>query len=158
VHQYSEIYFFTHGDGRVVQFGPSDHLQVWRSMGPGKAHELLAAYNYRCFHSPGPGDVFREDDLETALKGAFIVNVVNRAETLEEVERRLERAEQIVGLPWNALFANCQDDLSWIVTGKASSFQRDSLVGVAIGIGLLAFLPTVVDAITRPQRRRRTRR
>jgi len=146
-----DIYTFEHSNGYVVSFGAGCHLRVWRNI-PGAAHELLTAHSSRCFHSPGPGDVFREGDLAIALQGARVVEVISRAETLDEADRRTDRAMQIVGKPWNALFANCQDCLSWIVTGKASSFQRDSLIGAAFGIGILAFLPAVVDALTRPKR------
>jgi hypothetical protein len=160
MHQYSALYYFTNADDNrtVVTFGPGDRLRVWRSWLPGPAHELLAAYNGCCLHSPGPGDAFRQGDLETSLRSAVFVQVVSRADTLEEMQRRIGRAVQIVGVPWNLLFSNCQDCLSWIVTGEAKSFQRDAAVGATIGIGFLVLFTAVVNTPSQPRRRRGTRR
>ena len=138
-HPYSTVYGFRHTDGRVVRFGPGDHLRVWRNI-PGPAHELLSAFNDRCLHSPGPGDMFREDTLAVALQGVRVLEVINRAKTLAEAQRRIERGLRIVGLPWNAVSANCQDTLTWIVTGTASSYQREALVGAVVAIGLCGLL------------------
>jgi hypothetical protein len=142
MHSFSMPYSFRNGDGNVVHFGPGDHLRAWRSI-PGPAHELLAAYSDRCFHSPGQGDGFREDSLEVALEGVRVLQVITPAETLGEAQRRINRGLQIVGQPWNLWFANCQDCLSWIVTGNASSFQREAAVGAAIGLAFLGFLAAV---------------
>jgi len=153
-HPYSEAYVFNNSDGTVVRFGPGDHLRAWRNI-PGPAHDLLAAFNNRCLHSPGSGDVFREDALVASLDGVRVLEVVSRAETLEEVDRRLNRGLNITGLPWT-VFANCQDPLSWIVTGRASSYQRDAAVVAVVGVGfglLLAF-----NSSEAPKRQRRRTR
>jgi hypothetical protein len=158
MHEYSEAYTFTHANGAVIRFGPGDAMRVWRSVGLGPAHELLAAYDGRCYHSPGPGDVFREGDLDAVFRGAVVVQVIHtRAESLEEVAERLARAKKIEGTRWDARFSTCQDCISWIVTGKASSFQRDALVGAALGIGFLALVVMALNTPVRPQRRRRNR-
>lgn len=143
---HAELYSFTHSDGQVVEFGAGDHLRVWRNI-PGPAHELLAAYNGRCFHSPGPGDAFVDDDLADALNGARVVEVVSRAENIAEADRRIERALQIIGKPWDALFSNCQDTVSWIVTGKAESFQRDAVLGLALGFSLLVLVGAAISTL-----------
>ena len=123
-----------------IGFGPGDHLQIWRSPGPGPAHEILVSYDRRCFHSPGPNEAFCEDSLDEVLRGAVIVAVIHRAETAEVADLRIARARLILGVPWDFWRANCQDTTSWIVTGNTSSFQREAivvllLIAVFLGIG-----------------------
>jgi hypothetical protein len=158
MHEYSHAYSFRHSNGAVVLFGPGDALRVWRSLTPGVAHELLAAHENRCYHSPGPGDVFREGDLETVLCGAVVVQVIyTRAESLDEADERIARAKAIEGTRWDGLFTTCQDTVSWIVTGVARSFQREALFGAALGLGLLGLVGLALKPPTRPPRRRRAR-
>ena len=151
------IYSFRHENGIVVRFGPGAHVRIWRSLLPGPAHEILTAHNNRCFHSPGPGDVFREDDLQSVLRGAIVVQVVSHAESPNEVTWRINRALMIVGQEWDLLFANCQDTLSWITTGEAKSFQRDAAIGAALGIGLLGLIGAAISSPNRTRRRRSRR-
>ena len=58
-------------------------LNPWRSTNLSAAHELLAGGAGRCFHSPGPRDVFREDELDQVLRDVLILEVLSRATTTE---------------------------------------------------------------------------
>ena|ERR1700722_9218486 len=146
---------FRNPDGTERQFGASAHLRT-RKTDFGKAHDIWVAPNGKCFHSPGPGDYFREDDLESALKGAKWLFVISYATTYGAFQEQFKRAESIVGLPWSLPSANCQHTVSWVTTGKAESFQW----GALLGLGLVVGLPVAVAALNQPpkRRRRRTRR
>ena len=74
--------------------------------------------------------------MASLLAGAFIVEVVSHSLTVEEINARIRRARGIQGLPWDFLSSNCQDTMSWIVTGKGGSFQRDALIGFGLALGV----------------------
>jgi hypothetical protein len=42
--------------------------------------------------------------------------------------------------------ANCQHTISWIISGKASSFQRDAALGLVAGLALLLVVATAAEA------------
>lgn len=117
--------------GRHIWAGA--HLRVWRGV---IAHDLLVGYRSSCFHSPGPGESFREDDLTWVVKNDNWLEVVSHAANEMEVSLRSERARSLKGWVWDALASNCQDTLSWITTGRVRSFQRDA----ALALGLAGFM------------------
>ena len=147
-----DVYFFLNPGGSLVVYGPGSHLRAWRSSTIGTAHELIAGTSGCCFHSPGPGEVFREDRLDQVLRGVVILEVLNRAQTIEEAVRRIARARSIVGLPWHLLVANCQHTMSWVVTGKAESFQ---LQGVVLLLALPLLTALAMQAFERNGHSRR---
>ena len=148
------MYRFRNPDGTLLEFGPGAHLRTWKR-DFGKAHDVWVAQDEKCFHSPGLGDAFREDYLPSVLSDVRWLSVVNYATTYEEFCTQLARARAIVGLPWTLSASNCQHTVSWVTTGKATSFQWESL----LALGLVVLLPVALSALNaqQPPLRHRTR-
>lgn len=68
------------------------------------------------------------------------VNYTRQPVSWEEQQTILQRANGRIGAPYNLLNANCEDFVTWVVTGKAQSPQRNqhfAFAIVVIGVGLL---------------------
>lgn len=56
-----------------------------------------------------------------------------------EQQAVLNRAESLLGRPYNLFRSNCEDYVNWVVTGVARSPQREQHVAIAL-LSALAFL------------------
>lgn len=76
-------------------------------------HTFMLGYDRTIMHSPGPGDVFRADWLQTVLNPGSRIRIVNQSPSIQETQRRFARAEWIVGTPWWNMY--CHQTTDFIV-------------------------------------------
>jgi hypothetical protein len=60
--------------------------------------------------------------------------------TYEQQQAVLQRAQSLLGQPYNLLMANCEDYVNWIVTGTARSLQREAATVGTLALFALAAL------------------
>ena len=148
------VYRWEAPDGTVLEIWLGDHVRRWRTI-PGVPHDFIAAHRGTAYHSPGPGECIRTDSIDTILAGAIWVQIISRASSMIEVNRRMAVCTANVGIEWR-WGSNCQDFCTFVTNGKAESFHRDVLYGAGLGLGLLLLLGTVTNQ--QPRRRYRSRR
>src|SRR5713101_1143440 len=115
-----------------------DRLRLWKHIGIGFAHEVFLGVGGTLYDNSGPGGNVRRTNTREVLCQYKVIEIVSRS-TPVELARRIAEAEQRIGTPWSG-FYTCQDFTSEIFTGKPGSFQRDAIVGLAAGAGLLWLL------------------
>jgi len=116
-----------------------DWLRLWNSFGPGVAHDVwVGGTGGIVYENSGPGGFVRRNTLTNVLEGRQAIQIVARTR-VEELGAKVAFAESKIGTLW-AGFYNCQDFASEVATGKAQSFQRESILALsAIAGGFLWF-------------------
>jgi hypothetical protein len=73
----------------------------------------LQAFDGAIAHVASPTDFFRPGQLEEVISDGGILRVVHPTRSLEETERRFQRANQIIGVSWWEM--NCHASTDYIV-------------------------------------------
>jgi hypothetical protein len=128
-----------------------DWLRLWNSFGPGIAHDAWVGTGSIVYENSGPGGFVRRNTLINVLQGRQAIQIVARTR-VEELDTKVAFAESNIGTLW-AAFYNCQDFASEVATGKAQSFQRESILALSAIIGGFLWLGNQQQ----PRRRRRAR-
>jgi hypothetical protein len=76
-------------------------------------HRALIGFDGVVYHSPVPGDVFRAGWLSDVIAPGDRIRVVHPTKSWEETERRINRAMQILDVPWWNM--NCHQTTDFIV-------------------------------------------
>jgi hypothetical protein len=76
-------------------------------------HRFLVGFDGEVAHSPGPGQVFQIGTLQDVLVEGGILRVIHRSPSLQETNRRFDRAQMLMGVSWWNL--TCHATVNFIV-------------------------------------------
>jgi hypothetical protein len=76
-------------------------------------HRFLCGFDGAIYHVPEPGKVFCCGWLSDTLSDGDSVRIVCPTDSLQETQRRIARAKQLMGVPWWDM--NCQQTTDYIV-------------------------------------------